>query len=45
MNELRGNPLAGQWFTIASERVARPSDVASGFLPAQPSARRGRSRA
>ena len=39
MNELRWNPLAGQWVTIATERAARPI----GLRPPLP-ARRGRAR-
>ena len=35
MNELRWNPLAGQWVTIATERAARPSDFAPRFLPVE----------
>ncbi len=35
MNELRWNPLAAQWVTIATERAARPSDFASRFLPVE----------
>lgn len=35
MNELRWNPLAGQWVTIATERAARPSDFAARFLPVE----------
>ena len=39
MNELRWNPLAAQWVTIATERAARPSDFASTGLPAFTAAR------
>jgi UDPglucose--hexose-1-phosphate uridylyltransferase len=35
VNELRWNPLAGQWVTIATERAARPSDFAPRFLPVE----------
>ncbi len=35
MNELRWNPLSGQWVTIATERAARPSDFAPRFLPVE----------
>ncbi|HYF45509.1 MAG TPA: galactose-1-phosphate uridylyltransferase, partial [Acidimicrobiales bacterium] len=34
-NELRWNPLAGQWVTIATERAARPSDFAPRVLPVE----------
>ena len=35
VNELRRNPLSGRWVTIATDRAARPGDLAPRRLPVE----------